>query len=98
NPEIEFLNALKLFDSPEISETIPSQEAEREYFEALEILEPIPQFYQTDIISFGSELLDDHYKVEIGKESIYAQDPINTLGILREQIINIFNDRFDFTH
>ncbi|CAG8676861.1 9874_t:CDS:1, partial [Paraglomus occultum] len=46
----------------------------------------------------GCELLDDHYQVEIGKESIYAQDPINTLGVLREQIINIFNDRFDLTH
>ena len=60
------------------------------YLEALEILEPIPQFRQTDIISSGCELLDDHYQVEIGKESIYAQDPINTLGALREQIINIF--------
>ncbi|CAG8690225.1 360_t:CDS:2, partial [Gigaspora rosea] len=98
NPEIEFLNALGLFDPPEIAETIPSPEAKREYFEALGILEPIPQFYQTDIISSGCELLDDHYKVEIEKESIYAQDPINTLGVLREQIINIFNNQFNFTH
>ncbi|CAG8604111.1 701_t:CDS:2, partial [Paraglomus occultum] len=58
----------------------------------------VPQFHQTDIISSGCELLDDHYQVEIGKESIYAQDPINTLGVLREQIINIFNNRFDLTH
>ena len=98
NPEIEFLDALGLFDSPEIAETIPLPEAEREYLEALGILEPIPQFQQTDIISSGCELLDDHYQVEIGKESIYAQDPINTLGVLREQIINIFNDRFNFMH
>ncbi|CAG8552463.1 13912_t:CDS:2, partial [Acaulospora colombiana] len=98
NPEIEFLEALGLFDPPEIAEPIPSPEAEREFFEALGILEPIPQFHQTDIISYGCELLDDHYQVEIGKESIYAQDPINTLGVLREQIINIFNNRFDLTH
>ncbi|CAG8856219.1 34828_t:CDS:1, partial [Gigaspora margarita] len=63
-----------------IAETIPSPEAEREYLEALGILEPIPQFYQTNIISSGCELLDDHYQVEIGKKSVYAQDPINTLG------------------
>ncbi|CAG8590456.1 3879_t:CDS:2, partial [Diversispora eburnea] len=43
-------------------------EAEREYLEALGILEPISQFHQTDIISSGCELLDDHYQVEIGKE------------------------------
>ncbi|CAG8656510.1 8743_t:CDS:2, partial [Diversispora eburnea] len=33
------------------SESIPSPEVEREYFEALGILEPIPQFHQMDIIS-----------------------------------------------
>ncbi|CAG8816117.1 39595_t:CDS:2, partial [Gigaspora margarita] len=98
NPEIEFLDALGLFDPSEIAETIPSPEAKREYLEALEILEPILQFYQTDIISSGCELLDDHYQVKIGKESIYAQDPINTFGVLREQIINIFNEQFDLTH
>ncbi|CAG8820674.1 19406_t:CDS:2, partial [Gigaspora margarita] len=71
NPEIEFLDALgllqsngapPLFDPPEIAEPIPSPEAEREYLEALEILEPILQFHQTNIISFGCELLDDHYQ------------------------------------
>ncbi|CAG8665819.1 7514_t:CDS:1, partial [Dentiscutata heterogama] len=98
NPEIEFLRALGLFNSPEIAETILSPEAEREYLEALEILEPIPQFHQTDIISSGYELLNNHYQVEIGKESINAQDSINTLGVLREQIINIFNNRFNFTY
>ncbi|CAG8854571.1 27348_t:CDS:1, partial [Gigaspora margarita] len=81
-----------------IAETILSPEAEREYLEALGILEPILQFYQTNIISSRCELLDDHYQIEIGKESVYTQDPINTLGVLREQIINIFNDRFDLTH
>ncbi|CAG8459599.1 35483_t:CDS:10 [Gigaspora margarita] len=98
NPEIEYLYALGLFDSPEIAETIPLLKAKREYLEALEILEPIPQFHQTNIISSGCELLDDYYQVEIEKESIYAQDPINTLGVLREQIINIFNNHFDLTH
>ncbi|CAG8593812.1 15440_t:CDS:2, partial [Acaulospora morrowiae] len=112
NPEIEYLDALgllqnngapPLFDFSEIGESSHSEansspEAEREYLEALGILEPIPQFHQTDIISSGCELLDDHYQVEIGKESIYSQDPINTLGVLREQIINIFNNRFDLTH
>ncbi|KAF0437758.1 DNA polymerase [Gigaspora margarita] len=73
NPEIEFLDALRLFDPPEIAETISSPEAEREYLEALEILEPIPQFHQTNIISSGCELLDDHYQVEIGKETNYQQ-------------------------
>jgi len=92
NSEIEYLEALGLFDPPEIVEPTPSPEAERAYLEALGILESIPQFHQTDTISSGCELLDDHYQVEIGKESIYAQDPINTLGVLREQIINIFND------
>ncbi|KAF0470260.1 DNA polymerase [Gigaspora margarita] len=57
----------------QIAETIPSPEAGREYLEALEILEPIPQFHQTDIITSGSELLDDHYQVEIGKETNYQQ-------------------------
>ncbi|CAG8614271.1 4229_t:CDS:2, partial [Dentiscutata heterogama] len=89
NPEIEFLEALELFDSPEIAETILSPEAEREYLEALEILKPILQFHQNDIISSGCELLNDYYQVEIGKESIYAQDPINTLGEkwIEQQII-----------
>ncbi|CAG8851510.1 10394_t:CDS:2 [Gigaspora margarita] len=95
NSEIEYLYALGLFDPPEIAETIPSPKAEKEYLKALGILEPIPQFHQTDIISSGCELLDNHYQVEIGKESIYAQDPINTLGVLREQIITIFNGLFD---
>ncbi|CAG8736881.1 36799_t:CDS:1, partial [Racocetra persica] len=98
NSEIEFLDALRLFDPPEIAKTILLPEAEREYLEVLGILEPILQFHQTDIISLGCELLDDYYKVEIGKESVYVQDLINTLGVLREQIINIFNNRFDFTH
>ncbi|CAG8789958.1 16412_t:CDS:1, partial [Racocetra fulgida] len=79
NPEIEFLNPLRLFDFPENGKTIPSSKAEREYLEVLEILEPIPQFYQTDIISSEYKLLDDHYKVEIEKESIYVQDSIKTL-------------------
>ncbi|CAG8852276.1 40940_t:CDS:2, partial [Gigaspora margarita] len=96
NPEIEFLNALGLFDPPEIAETIPSPEAEREYLEALGILEPIPQFYQTNIISSGCELLDNHYQVEIGKESIYAQDPINTLGRLFDNEIEEDNGEEDY--
>ncbi|CAG8849924.1 25648_t:CDS:1, partial [Gigaspora margarita] len=57
-----YFDALGLFDPPEIAETIPSLEAEREYLEALGILEPIPQFHQTNIISSGCELLDDHYQ------------------------------------
>ncbi|CAG8635532.1 3575_t:CDS:1, partial [Diversispora eburnea] len=61
NPEIEYLDALGLFDPPEIIEPIPSPQAEREYLETLGILESIPQFHQTDIISSGCELLDDHY-------------------------------------
>ncbi|CAG8588066.1 7999_t:CDS:2 [Acaulospora morrowiae] len=103
DPEIEYLDALGLFDFSEIgksshSEANSSPEAKREYLEALGILPPIPKFHQTDTISSGCELLDDHYQVEIGKESIYSEDPINTLNVLREQIINIFNDRFDLTH
>ena len=98
NPEIEYFDALGLFDPPEIIEPIPTPQAEREYLETLGVLEPIPQFHQTDIISSGCEILDDHYSVEMGKESIYSQDPINSLDVLREQIINIFNDRFDLTH
>ncbi|CAG8637582.1 6499_t:CDS:2, partial [Diversispora eburnea] len=76
NPEIEYLDALgllqsngapPLFDSSEIGESSHSEansspEAEREYLEALGILEPISQFHQTDIISSGCELLDDHYQ------------------------------------
>src|SRR5690348_6293096 len=53
DPEIEYLNTLGLFDPPEIEETIPSAEEERAYLEALGILEPIPQFQQTDTISSG---------------------------------------------
>ncbi|CAG8638546.1 7385_t:CDS:1, partial [Diversispora eburnea] len=68
DPETEYLDALGLFDPPEIVEPIPSPEAEREYLETLGILEPIPQFHQTDIISSGCEILDDHYSVEMGKE------------------------------
>ncbi|CAG8587377.1 5499_t:CDS:2, partial [Diversispora eburnea] len=65
--EIEYLDALGLFDSSEIgesshSESTPSPEAEREYLETLGILEPILQFHQTDIISSGCELLNDHYQ------------------------------------
>ncbi|CAG8771856.1 1090_t:CDS:2, partial [Racocetra fulgida] len=62
NSEIEFLNALRLFNPSEIAKTILSPKAEREYLEVLRILEPIPQFHQTDIISSGCKLLDDHYK------------------------------------
>ncbi|CAG8486738.1 4516_t:CDS:2, partial [Acaulospora morrowiae] len=51
-----------------IVKPILSPEAEREYLETLGILKPIPQFHQTDIISSGCELLDDHYQVEIEKE------------------------------
>ncbi|CAG8696438.1 18479_t:CDS:2, partial [Racocetra fulgida] len=68
NPEIEFLDALRLFDSPEIAEIISLQEAKKEYLEVLRILKSILQFYQTNIISSGCELLDNHYKVEIKKE------------------------------
>ncbi|CAG8632986.1 6445_t:CDS:1, partial [Diversispora eburnea] len=50
---IEYLDALGLFDSSEIAESILSPEAERKYLEALGILEPIPQFHQMDIISSG---------------------------------------------
>ncbi|CAG8665263.1 2713_t:CDS:1, partial [Diversispora eburnea] len=53
DPEIEYLDTLGLFDPPEIVEPTPSPEAERAYLEAIEILEPIPQFHQTDIISSG---------------------------------------------
>ncbi|CAG8645641.1 6437_t:CDS:2 [Cetraspora pellucida] len=76
NPKIEFFDALRLFDSLEIAKTFPLPEAEREYLKVLGILKPISQFYQTDIISSGSELLDDHYKVEIGKESRLFNDKI----------------------
>ncbi|CAG8630020.1 2791_t:CDS:10, partial [Gigaspora margarita] len=62
NPEIEYLYTLGLFDPPEIAETIPLPKAKREFFEVFGILEPIPQFHQTDIISSGCELLDDHYQ------------------------------------
>ncbi|CAG8667516.1 6774_t:CDS:1, partial [Diversispora eburnea] len=62
NPEIEYLDTLGLFDPPEIAEPILSPETEREYLEALGILELIPQFHQTDIISSGCELLDNHYQ------------------------------------
>ncbi|CAG8827220.1 10199_t:CDS:2, partial [Gigaspora margarita] len=79
NPKIEFLDALGLFDPSEIAETILSPEAEREYLEALEILEPIPQFHQTDIISSGCELLDDHYQVEIGKKNELIWDIENRI-------------------
>ncbi|CAG8639663.1 10611_t:CDS:1, partial [Diversispora eburnea] len=68
NSEIEYLDALGLFDPPEIIEPIPTPQVEREYLKTLGILEPIPQFHQTDIISSGCELLDDHYSVEMGKE------------------------------
>ncbi|CAG8614506.1 1094_t:CDS:2, partial [Diversispora eburnea] len=68
NSEIEYLDALGLFDPSEITEPILSPEAEREYLEVLGILEHIPQFHQTDIISSGCKLLDDHYQVKIGKE------------------------------
>ncbi|CAG8489814.1 10838_t:CDS:1, partial [Diversispora eburnea] len=58
DPEIEYLDALGLFDSSEIGESSHSEinsssEVEREYLETLGILEPIPQFHQTDIISSG---------------------------------------------
>ena len=39
--------------------------------------------------------MDAHYRVQIGKESIYFHDPINSLNSLREQITKIFNDRFE---
>ncbi|KAF0555056.1 gastrula zinc finger protein xlcgf46.1: PROVISIONAL [Gigaspora margarita] len=96
NPEIEFLNALRLFDPSEIAKTISLPEAKRKCLEALGILEPIPQFHQTDIISSRCELLDDHYKVEIEKESIYAQDPINTLGGLFDDKIEEDNREIDY--
>ncbi|CAG8574535.1 1626_t:CDS:1, partial [Diversispora eburnea] len=58
DPEIEYLDALGLFDSSEIGESSHSEanlspEVEREYLEALGILEPISQFHQMDIISLG---------------------------------------------
>src|SRR6185295_4989004 len=70
DPEIKYLDTLGLFDSSEIGESSHSEansspEAEREYLEALGILEPIPQFHQTDIISSGCKLLDDHYQVAL---------------------------------
>ncbi|CAG8570482.1 4278_t:CDS:2, partial [Diversispora eburnea] len=60
--KIEYLDVLGLFDPPEIAEPIPSPKTEREYLEALGILEPILQFHQTDIISSRCKLLDDHYQ------------------------------------
>ncbi|CAG8658858.1 5030_t:CDS:2, partial [Dentiscutata heterogama] len=86
NPEIEFLKALGLFDSPKIAKTILSPEAEREYLEALEILEPIPQFHQTNIISFRCKLLDDHYQVEIGKETKMGQSANYQQGLFDNKI------------
>ncbi|CAG8660586.1 4928_t:CDS:2, partial [Racocetra persica] len=85
NPEIEFLDTLRLFDPPEIAEIILSLEAKRKYLKVLEILEPIPQFHQTDIFSSGCELLDDHYQVEIGKE-VYIH---KTLSILLGKNVSI---------
>ncbi|CAG8650033.1 6332_t:CDS:2 [Paraglomus brasilianum] len=58
----------------------------------------VPKFELTNVINSGVELLDAHCRVQIGKESIYSHDPINSLNTLREQIIKIFNERFDLTH
>ena len=42
--------------------------------------------------------MDDHYQVKIPESNPNVKDPVKTLDMLREQIIEIFNDRFDLTH
>ncbi|CAG8484849.1 17213_t:CDS:10, partial [Cetraspora pellucida] len=93
NPEIEFLDALRLFDSLEITMTISSPKAEREYLKVLGILEPISQFHQTNIISSGKEDNEeiDYKEVLFKNKAVVVTAKENILRIVDELIWNIEN-------